>query len=95
MAEKDGGVPIHDVSFEIFTVHQGRTSAIYKFASLLDRGLLLKETICSLRSKFFPLSIVPFLEGISSRKANKNTQKLFPFVELAGIMKVSHTPLSY
>ena len=47
------------------------------FASLLWRGQLLKERICSLRSKFFPLRVDPISKELfSSREPNKNTCKL-------------------
>ena len=44
------------------------------FASLLNRGHLSKERICSSRSKFFPLRVDPiFKELCSSREGNRNS----------------------
>ena len=66
---------------------KGSNCYIFIFASLLNTGQLLKERICSPRSKFFPLRVDHILEGLgrasSSREAEKKSQKLFPFVEMA------------
>ena len=49
---------------------RGSNSAIFIFASLLNGGQLIKERICSNRSKFFPLRVDPLLDGfiLSGRK---------------------------
>ena len=43
---------------------------------------LLKERICSYRSKFFALKVDPILEGLSQPKVNWKSQNLFPFVKI-------------
>ena len=50
----------------IFIMHLGDWiyAAIFIFASLLKRGQLLTERICSLRSEFFPVKRRPCLEFI-------------------------------
>ena len=45
-------------------IFRGRNSAIFIFSSLINIGQLLKEIICSSRSKFFPLRVDPFLGGL-------------------------------
>ena len=40
------------------------SSTIFIFASLFHGGQLIKERICSSGSKFFPLKVAPFLEGL-------------------------------
>ena len=58
-------------------------SALF-FASLVGRGQLLQERICSHRSKFFPLRDDPSLEVLRHiRKANRKSLKLFAFVKVA------------
>ena len=52
-------------------IFRGSNSVIYNFPSLLKRGLLSKERICSHRSKFFPLRVDPFLGRL--RPAGKQT----------------------
>ena len=52
--------------------HSGEvTLVIYIFASLLKRGLLSKERICSSWTKFFPLRVNSSLEGL--RQLGKQT----------------------
>ena len=54
-------------------------------ASHLISGQLLKKRICSHRSKFFPLRVDPikyFERAALSMKANRKSQKLFPFVKM-------------
>ena len=46
-------------------------STIFCFASLLNWGELLKERICSTRSKFFHLKVGPSLEGVATWKSQK------------------------
>ena len=51
---------------------------IFVFVSYFELGQLLKERICSFRSKFFLLKVDLFLEGLGiSRKAKRKSQKLF------------------
>ena len=45
-------------------IFRGSNSAIFIFASFLNGGQLLKERICSYRSKFFPLRVDTILEGV-------------------------------
>ena len=72
----------------------GGNSAKAVFVALLRRGLLQKERICSLGSKFSPFEVNPFSEEILSsyirslfrrgqvrRKANRKFQKLSPFIK--------------
>ena len=64
-------------------IFRGGNSCIFNFASK-HRDQLLKKGICSRRSKFLPLSVDPIIEkAASSRRANSQTQKLFPFVKMA------------
>ena len=76
--------------FKAFKVYgytfRGSNSASFIFASLLNKGQLSKERICSSGSQFFLLRVNMFGEEIwgrvvSSREANRNSQKLFPFVK--------------
>ena len=60
---------------------KGSNSCIFIFASHLIRGQLLKERICSSRSKFFPLRVDPFGRASSSREANRKSQKLIPLAK--------------
>ena len=49
------------------------------YASLFKMGLLLKERICSLWSKFFPLRVKPILRGLSQlRKQTGSHESCFP-----------------
>ena len=43
---------------------KGSNSVIFIFVSIFNMGQLLKEMICSLRSKFFPLGVDPILEEL-------------------------------
>ena len=64
-------------------IFRGSNSAIFIFAFLLTRDQLLKERICSGRSKFFPLRVDPNLIRFSfSRKLNRKPQSLFFFVKM-------------
>ena len=60
------------------------------FAFLISRGQLLKERICSTRSRFFPLREDPhppcpiLKKALSFAEANWKSQKLFPFLYMAG-----------
>ena len=54
---------------------RGSNPVIFIFASLLKCGLLLKERILSFKSK-------PHLgRAMSAKKANRQSQKLFPLVK--------------
>ena len=64
---------------------RGSNSVIFSFGSLLKRGLLLKERICSKRSKFFPLSVHPifhFERAMSVKEENRKSWKLFPLIKM-------------
>ena len=43
----------------------GAATAIFVFASLLKWGQLIKERICSSRSKFLSFRVDPILEGVN------------------------------
>ena len=43
----------------------------------------LKERICSLRSKFFPLRVDPVFKVLNCPGIKQNSQKLFPFMKVA------------
>ena len=43
---------------------RGSNCIIFVFGSLLNRGYLFKERICSFRSKFFPLTVDLVLEEL-------------------------------
>ena len=74
---------------------RGSNSVIYIFASLLDRGQLLKETICSYKSKLFPLR-VDLLLKVSSREANRSHESSSPLQKwqknIEVYLKVHGTP---
>ena len=48
---------------------------ISSLASLLNVGLLLKERICSSRSKFFPLRVDPSLKGFCCLEKQTGSHK--------------------
>ena len=58
-------------------------SVIFIFASLLNRGLLLKIRICSCRSKFFPLRVDLFSEGFFRSGKQRGTHSCFPWIKMA------------
>ena len=49
----------------IWIQFQGKQLCLFVFAFLLSGGQLLKERICSCRSKFFPLTVDPIKSRIS------------------------------
>ena len=53
----------------------GEATLIFIFASYLIRGLLLKERICSPRSKFFPLRADPILKGLHCPEKQTGSHK--------------------
>ena len=61
---------------------KGSNSSSFIFVSLIIRGQLLKERICSSRSKFFSLRVYPFWLGYIVQRRKQEVQKLFPFVEI-------------
>ena len=61
---------------------RGNYSAIIIFASFVNGGQLLKERICSHRSKFFPLRVDQLLELCSVGKQTEIHEKLFPFADM-------------
>ena len=63
------------------TVSGGSNSVIFIFPFLLNRGQLLKERICSSRSKFFPLRVDLILEG--HIKQTETYESCSPFVKMA------------
>ena len=66
-------------------IFQGKNSAIFKFAFLINGNELLKKRICSHRSKFFPLRVDPILEVFFIPKSKqKSKKKLLPFIYLMG-----------
>ena len=56
-------------------------SALFIFTSLLNMGQLLKERICSSRSKFFSLRIDPLQQGFATLENKKKDIKLLLFVQ--------------
>ena len=63
----------------------GELTPLFHFASLIYKGQLLKERICSSRSKFFPRRVTLFLDWL--RFHGKQTgipKKLFPFAKILG-----------
>ena len=59
------------------------TSKLSCPVAVLNMGQLLKERICSYRSKFFPLQVDHFRKILLSRYTNRKSQKLFPFAKKA------------
>ena len=57
---------------------RGNNAAIFIFASNLNRGLLLKERICSFKSKFFLFRGYHFEKGFISQRISTNSSCL-PF----------------
>ena len=53
----------------------GEIIAIVIFVSLLNNGLLLKERICSHRSKFFPLSVDFIVEQLGHQGKQTGSHK--------------------
>ena len=63
----------------------GKQLSDFEFLSLLNRGLLLKERICFSEEQILPFKSRPhFGRALSSREANRKSQKLFPFVNTDG-----------
>ena len=61
---------------------RGSSSAITTFSSLFSEGQLIKERICSSRSKVFLLRVDPFVEELHLGKQTGSLKKLSPFVKL-------------
>ena len=61
---------------------RGNYSAIIIFASFVNGGQLLKERICSQRSKFFPLRVDQLLELCSIGKQTELHEKLLNFADM-------------
>ena len=56
---------------------RGSNSVIFVFASLLKKGLLFKERICSSLSKFFPFRVNSILGGLCQlRKLTQEVTKV-------------------
>ena len=55
---------------------RGSNSVSFSFACLGNGGQLLKERICSLRSKFFPLLVDHLLEGFVNQESKPEVAKL-------------------
>ena len=52
------------------------TLLFYMFASIFRRGQLIKERICSLKSKFFSLLVDLILEPLSYRGSKQKVTKI-------------------
>ena len=55
---------------------RGDKSFIFLLSSLLNVGQLLKEWICSSRSKFFPLRVSPFGKGVIAQGSKDDVTKV-------------------
>ena len=66
-----------DYGWTCTSTFRGNNSASFIFVSLLSRGQLLKEKICSLRSKFCPLRV-----GRPLSCANWTSKKIVPFLRM-------------
>ena len=54
------------------------TLLFYIFASIFKRGQLIKERLCSLKSKFFPLLVDPIFGAfVIQEKQTKSKKKIF------------------
>ena len=69
------------------TLSGGRICDMIISASLLDRGQLLMERLCSTRSKFFSLRVEPTLNGLHHPE-KRVSQILSSFVKVAENLKV-------
>ena len=59
-----------------------RETTHFSFASLLNEGQLLKESICSCRSKFFPFRVDPISEGFCyPGKQTRKYKSCSPFLK--------------
>ena len=67
---KSGALPIALRGPANGYTYKGSNSTI--FASLLSRGQLLKQIICSSRSKFFPLRVDPHVIKIEEKNFYEN-----------------------
>ena len=66
---------------------KGSNSASFIFASHLIRGHLLKRTVCSSRSKFFPLRVDPILKGLHCPEKETGSHKsCIPFGKMIGVL---------
>ena len=65
------------------TLLRGSNSAIFIFASLLNRGQLLKERICSSGSQYLPLRVNMFEEGLCNPGKQTGSKNVFSFQILA------------
>ena len=54
----------------------GGTTVVFRFAAILNCGQLLKERICSHRSKFFPLRVDPISEYLRRFRSGKQPGKV-------------------
>ena len=72
---------------------KGRNAFIFIFASHHIMDQLLQKRICSLRSKFFPVRVDHISKRVAlSKKANRKSEKMFPFVNLIENDGGTHTP---
>ena len=53
-----------------------KPSAIFIYACLFNRGLLLKKRICSCKSKFFSLWLGPFIKDYVIHGTNQEVTKV-------------------
>ena len=75
------------------TLSRGTPSASLNFASLLNRGHLLKKRICSPRSKFFPLRVDPTLKGCTVQESKQEVIKVVSLCKNdRKSWKYTHTP---
>ena len=66
---------------------KGSNSFIFSFASFLNGGQLLKERICSCRSKFLSLRVDPKWKGLI-QGGNQNVSEAVTLWKMAESMKV-------
>lgn len=63
---------------------QARQLLSFRLPPFLMGGQLLKERICSLRGKFFPLAVDPILKGCFHAGKQAKSPKLFPLEKKDG-----------
>ena len=59
------------------------TLSMASFASLINRGQLLKKRICSFRSKFFVLIVDPIMEGLCCPGKQVKVSRVLSHSEMA------------
>ena len=73
---------------------RGSNSTIFIFAFLLNGDQLLKNRICSSRSKFFSLKVDPFLKGVIAQGCKQEVTKVASLEKIAPTFGSVHIHLN-